>query len=130
VFYKSKKLSGVSCAKNISTPLVLHENDLPKLKESALLWPVLCFVATSIMGVEEAPTAPTAPTTAPSMGVEEVTPTPLEEIMLCVIGVEEPPSASVGVNYYASAPGKAEDSDLSSWPGTTSACRWRNISGK
>ncbi len=42
------------------------------------------------MGAEEAPTALTAPT-APSMGIEEVTATPLEETMVCVIGVEEPP---------------------------------------
>jgi len=66
--------------------------DLPKLKESALLRLVLCFLATSIMGVVEAPTAPTAP----SMGVEEVTATPLEERMVYVIAVEEPPS----INYF------------------------------
>ncbi len=55
---------------------------------------VLCFLATFIMGVVEAPTAPTAP----SMGVEEVTVTPLEERMVCVLAVEEPTPASVGVN--------------------------------
>ncbi len=43
------------------------------------------------MGVEEAPTAPTIPT-APSMGVEEeVTATPLEETVICVTGIKEPP---------------------------------------
>ncbi len=68
------------------------------------------------MGVEEAPTA----AAAPSMGVEEVTATPLEEIMVCVIAVEEPPPASVGVNIYASAPGRAEDTDFSSLPRTAS----------
>ena len=78
------------------------------------------------MGVEEAPTAPTAP----SMGVEEVTATPLEEIMVCVIGVEEPPLTSVGVNICASAPGRAEDSGFSLWPRTISVGRWRNIIGK
>ena len=65
--------------------------DLPKLKESALLRLVLCFLATSIMGVVEAPTAPTAP----RMGIEEVTATPLEVRMVYVIAVEEPPPTSV-----------------------------------
>ena len=66
--------------------------DLPKLKESALLRLVLCFLATSIMGVVEAPTAPTAP----RMGIEEVTATPLEvRRMVYVIAVEEPPPTSV-----------------------------------
>ena len=78
------------------------------------------------MGVKEAPSAPAAP----SMGVEEVTATPLEQIMVCVIGVEEPPPASVGVNIYASSPGRAQDLDFSSLPRTTSVRRWRNISGK
>jgi len=81
------------------------------------------------MGVEEAPSAPPAPI-APSMGVEEVAATPLEEIMVCVIGVEEPPLASVGENIDASAPGRAEDSGFSSWLRTISVGRWRNISGK
>ena len=81
------------------------------------------------MGVEEAPTAPAA-LTAPSMGVTELTATPLEEVTVCVIAVEEPPLASVGVNIYASAPGRAEDSDFSSWPRTISVGRWRNINGK
>ena len=90
------------------------------------MWLVHCFLATSIMGVKEAPSAPAAP----SMGVEEVTATPLEQIMVCVIGVEEPPPASVGVNIYASSPGRAQDLDFSSLPRTTSVRRWRNISGK
>ena len=81
------------------------------------------------MGVEEAPSAPPAPI-APSMGVEEVSATPLEEIMVCVIGVEEPPLTSVGENIDASAPGRAEDSGFSSWLRTISVGRWRNISGK
>ena len=59
------------------------------------MWLVHCFSATSIMGVGEAPPAPTAPT-APSMGVEEVTATPLEERMVYVIAVEDPPS----INYF------------------------------
>ncbi len=71
-----------------------RERITTKAQESALLWLVLCFLATSIMGVEEAPPAPIAP----SMGVEEVAATPLEEIMVCVIGIEEPPPASVGEN--------------------------------
>ena len=120
---------GLFYKKNISTVLVLHAKDLPKLKESAILWLVFCFLATSIMGVEEAPTAPAAPT-GPSMGVTELTATPLEEIMVCVVGVEEPSFASVGVNIYALAPGRAEDSDFSSWPRTISVGRWRNISGQ
>ena len=52
---------------------------------------VLCFLATSIMGVVEAPTAPTAP----RMGIEEVTATPLEVRMVYVIAVEELPPTSV-----------------------------------
>ena len=87
------------------------------------------FLATSIMGVEEAPSAPPAPI-APSMGVEEVAATPLEEIMVCVIGVEEPPLASVGENIDASAPRRDEDSGFCSWLRTNSVGRWRNISGK
>ena len=78
------------------------------------------------MGVEEAPTSPAAP----RMGVEEVTTTPVEEIMVCVVGVEEPPPASVGVNIHVTAPGRAEDSDFSSLPRTNSVSRWRNISRK
>ncbi len=93
------------------------------------MWLVLCFLATSIMGVEEAPSAPPAPI-APSMGVEEVAATPLEEIMVCVIGVEEPPLASVGENIDASAPRRDEDSGFCSWLRTNSVGRWRNISGK
>ena len=93
--------------------------DLLKLKESALLRLVLCCMV-------EAPTAPTAP----SMGVEEVTATPLEERMVYVIAVEEPPPASVGVNIYTSAPGRAQESDFSSRPRITSASRWRNVSRK
>ena len=50
--------------------------------------------------------------------------------MVCVIAVEELPPASVGVNIYASAPGRAEDLDFSSQTSTTSVRRWRNISGK
>jgi hypothetical protein len=73
------------------------------------------------MGVEESPSG---------MGVEDVAATPLEEIMVCVIGVEEPPLASVGENVDASAPGRAEDSGFSSWLRTISVGRWRNISGK
>jgi hypothetical protein len=64
------------------------------------------------------------------MGVEEVTATPLQEIMVCVIGVEEPPPVSVGVDVHAAAPGRAEESDFSSSPRTTSASRWRNVSRK
>ena len=55
------------------------------------MWLVLCFLATSIMGVVEAPTAPKAP----RMGIEEVTATPLEVRMVYVIAVEEPPPTSV-----------------------------------
>jgi hypothetical protein len=78
------------------------------------------------MGVDEAPPAPASL----SMGVEEVAATSLQESMVCVVGVEEPPLASVGVNIYASAQGRAEDSDFSSLPRTTSVSRWRNISRK
>ena len=78
------------------------------------------------MGVVEAPTAPAAP----SMGVEEVTATPLQEIMVCVIGVEEPPPVSVGVDVHAAAPGRAQESDFSTSPRITSASRWRNVSRK
>ena len=85
------------------------------------MWLVLCFLATSIMGVEESPSG---------MDVEDVAATPLEESMVCVIGVEEPPLASVGENVNASAPGRAEDSGFSSWLRTISVGRWRNISGK
>ena len=73
------------------------------------------------MGVEESPSG---------MDVEDVAATPLEESMVCVIGVEEPPLASVGENVDASAPGRAEDSGFSSWLRTISVGRWRNISGK
>jgi hypothetical protein len=90
------------------------------------LYDILCFLATFIMGVEEAPSAPASL----SMGVEEVAATPLQESMVCVVGVEELPPASVGVNIYASAPGRAEDLDFSSQTSTTSVRRWRNISGK
>ena len=90
------------------------------------MWLVLCFLAASIMGVDEAPPAPASL----SMGVEEVAATSLQESMVCVVGVEEPPLASVGVNIYASAQGRAEDSDFSSLPRTTSVSRWRNISRK
>ena len=58
--------------------------DLLKLKESALLRLVLCCMV-------EAPTAPTAP----RMGIKVVTATPLEERMVYVIAVEEPPPTSV-----------------------------------
>jgi len=74
------------------------------------------------MGGEEALTAPTAP----SMGLEEVTATPPEEIMVCNIGVDKAPPASVGVNIHASASVLAEDSDLSSRPRTTSLSKWRS----
>jgi hypothetical protein len=78
------------------------------------------------MGVEEAPTA----STVPSMGVEEVSASPLEDNMVCVVGVEEPPLASVGVNIHASAPGRAEDSGFSSQTWISSFGRWRDINRK
>jgi hypothetical protein len=126
VFYKRKKSSKVGivlCKKPIRSSCPTHDS-LSKLKESALLWLLLCFLATSIMGVEEAPTSPAAP----SMGVEEVTTTPLEEIMVCVVGVEEPPPASAGVNIHVSAPGRAEYSDFSSLPRTNSVGK-KSLSG-
>ncbi len=80
------------------------------------------------MGVEEAPTAPTAPSMG--MGKEEVTATLLEDVMACVIGVEEPPPASVGVNIHALAPGRVKDSYFSSRTWTSSVGRWRDINRK
>ena len=122
---KSSEVGIVLCKKYIHTSCPAHKRS-PKSQGVCTFVACTLFLATSIMGVKEAPSAPAAP----SMGVEEVTATPLEQIMVCVIGIEEPPPASVGVNIYASSPGRAQDLDFSSLPRTTSVRRWRNISGK